>query len=113
MRLNGFQSGLVDWEGLTPWMDEGEQGYMLSRTAEAGDVRIRKVDCSPDFRSSHWCEHGHVILVLDGELDLEFQFESQQSQTHRLVAGMSFHIPEGERPHRVHSKEGAVLFILD
>ena len=45
----------------------------------------------------------------DGELDLEFQ----QGQTHRLTAGMSFHVPEGEKPHRVHSKEGAVLFILD
>lgn len=109
MHLQGFPGGPVDWDGLTPWMDEGEQGYMLSRTVEAGSLRIRKVDCSPDFLSSHWCEKGHIFLVLDGELDLEFQ----QAQTHRLVAGMSFHVPEGDKPHRVRTKEGAVLFILD
>lgn len=109
MRLEAFPTEAVDWDNLTPLMHEGEQGYALSRTMAAGEVRVRKVDYSPGYRGSDWCDKGHIILVLEGEI----QLERQGSDTETLHAGMSFHVPDGVEPHRAYSKAGAVLFIVD
>jgi hypothetical protein len=38
------------------------------RTKEAGNVRVRMVEYSPGYVADHWCERGHVVLVLEGEL---------------------------------------------
>jgi quercetin dioxygenase-like cupin family protein len=109
MRLEAFPSEAVDWDNLTPLMHQGEKGYALSRTMEAGEARVRKIDYSPGYLADHWCEKGHIILVLEGEIDLQLK----DGPTETLRAGMSYHIADNAEPHKAHSSPGAVLFIVD
>jgi len=109
MKIEGFPFEMIDWDNLTPMMHQGEKGYALSRTTEIGDIRVRKADYSPGFLADQWCEKGHIVLVLDGDMTLELK----GLPACRLVAGMSFLIADGAEPHRASSEDGAVLFIVD
>lgn len=38
---------------------------------EMGNIRVRIVEYSPGYTADHWCNKGHVLLVLEGELYTE------------------------------------------
>jgi len=46
-------------------------GSATWRTREVGGIRVRMVEYSPGYRADHWCRKGHVLLVLEGELETE------------------------------------------
>ena len=61
-----------------PWRDEpveehpGETGTSFWRTRTLGDVRLRMVEYSPGYLADHWCDRGHVLFVVDGELTTSY-----------------------------------------
>jgi len=67
------------------------------------------VDYSPGYVADHWCERGHVILVLQGELITELRDGRQFT----LGPGMSYQVGDGDGAHRSRSPQGARLFIVD
>jgi hypothetical protein len=75
-----------------------------------GDIRIRRVEYSPGYRADHWCDRGHILFVLDGELDTELK----DGRTFKLTAGMSYRVSDfGDPAHRSSTAVGASLFIVD
>ncbi|MFN7133844.1 MAG: TRAP transporter large permease subunit, partial [Myxococcales bacterium] len=40
----------------------------LWRTLNIGDLRVRMVEYSPGYLADHWCDRGHVLFVVAGEL---------------------------------------------
>jgi hypothetical protein len=38
------------------------------KAVQAGELCLRMVEFTPDYRNDHWCSKGHVILVLSGSL---------------------------------------------
>ena len=54
-----------DWSNVDQTVHPGEQGQAFWRTQTYGDVRVRQVRYSPDYRADHWCERGHVLYVLE------------------------------------------------
>jgi len=88
----------------------GAQGTSYWRTFEAGKVRVRLVEYTAGFISDHYCGRGHVVLVLEGGLKILMK----DGISRRLISGMSFQAPDDEKnPHKVSSKEGAKVFIVD
>ena len=61
----------TDWAGVPATHHPGETGAATWRTLDVGDVRVRMVEYSPGYRADHWCERGHILLVLEGELVTE------------------------------------------
>jgi quercetin dioxygenase-like cupin family protein len=57
----------------------------------------------------HWCERGHVLYVLEGELLTELK----DGRKFILRAGMSYQVSSGMEPHRSSTETGAKLFIVD
>lgn len=60
----------TDWPAVEAAAHPGEKGVAYWRTQQFGDIRVRMVDYSPGYLADHWCEKGHVLLCLEGELTL-------------------------------------------
>jgi hypothetical protein len=75
----------------------GETGEAIWRTFTIGDLRVRQVEYSPGYLADHWCDLGHVLYVLEGELDTELR----DGRTFKLLPGMSYQVSnDGDAPHR-------------
>ena len=60
--------------------------------------------------ADHWCEKGHILLVLEGELETELA----DGRRSILKPGQSYQVADGAEPHRSRTgAKGARLFIVD
>jgi quercetin dioxygenase-like cupin family protein len=100
---------VTNWPEITATEHSGDSGVALWRTRDFGDIRVRMVEYSPGYKADHWCAKGHVLLCLDGSLNIEIQ----NGETLELQAGQSYHVGDGDPPHRSHTAQGAKLFIVD
>ena len=64
---------------------------------------------SPGYLADHWCQKGHVLLVLEGELHTELA----DGRTVVLKAGQSYQVADNTLGHRSSTASGAKLFIVD
>lgn len=99
----------TDWEQVPKIEHRGERGTATWRTIIYNDLRIRVVDYSAGYLADHWCERGHVIFCLEGEMKTELK----DGSTFELKAGMSYQVSDGMSSHRTFSEGGAKLFIVD
>jgi hypothetical protein len=100
----------TDWATIPPVTYPGETGHALWRTIEIGDIRVRMVEYSPGYLADHWCDRGHILLVLEGQLDTELR----DGRTVTLTPGMSYQVSDfGDAAHRSRTTTGARLFIVD
>ncbi len=99
----------VDWSELDRTEHPGEKGTAIWRTRQLGDLRVRMVEYSKGYLADHWCSKGHIILLLEGDLVTELK----DGRTFRMKPGMSYHVSDGEPPHRSRTESGAKLFIVD
>jgi len=75
-----------------------------------GELRVRMVEYTPEYLADHWCDRGHVLYVLEGELETELR----DGRRFRLLPGMSYQVSDfGDAAHRSSTKPGAKLFIVD
>jgi quercetin dioxygenase-like cupin family protein len=109
MKLTDIPFQSIDWSGIAPTTHAGDPGVATWRTVEVGNVRVRKVEYSPGYVANHWCERGHVLLVLDGELVTELS----DGRHTTLRAGDTYVVADGDGAHRSSSPAGARLFIVD
>jgi hypothetical protein len=87
---------LTEWSQVPTTVHPGETGQALWRTLNIGNVRIRMVEYTPGYLADHWCDRGHILYVLEGELDTT------------LRDGRF-----GDAAHRSSTRTGAKLFIVD
>jgi hypothetical protein len=100
---------VTDWSQVPATQHPGETGSATWKTLQFGSVRIRMVEYTPGYLADHWCTRGHVILVLEGQLETELQ-DGRKSV---LTAGMSYQVSTGGEAHRSATRTGAKLFIVD
>jgi hypothetical protein len=67
------------------------------------------VEYSPGYVADHWCEKGHIILCVGGELNTELK----DGRSFTLTPGMSYQVADGRDAHRSRTVKGARLFIVD
>lgn len=109
MEMKNIPFGLTAWDEIPETVHPGEAGVARWRTREFGGIRVRFVEYSAGYRADHWCEKGHILLVLDGVLETELG----DGRTVTLRAGTSYQVADGAEPHRSSTKAGARLFIVD
>ncbi|MDO8835423.1 MAG: DHCW motif cupin fold protein [Vicinamibacterales bacterium] len=109
MQIEQVPFGTTDWANVSKTEHAGETGTASWRTVEIGNIRVRMVDYSPGYLADHWCSRGHVLLVLEGEL----QTELKDGRTVTLKPGQSYHVADNDIPHRSRTATGATLFIVD
>ena len=99
----------TDWASVPATEHPGATGVATWRTLEVGNLRVRMVEYSPGYLADHWCQRGHVLLVLDGELVTELADGGRVV----LTAGTSYQVADGASSHRSSTAGGARLFIVD
>jgi hypothetical protein len=109
MHIPNIPFQTTDWAAIEPIEYAGEAGIAHWRTRQFGDIRVRIVDYSPGYRANHWCEKGHVLLCLEGELHTSLA----DGRLEILRPGMSYQVGDGVQSHRSYSPNGAKLFIVD
>jgi len=100
---------IADWSAIKPTAHPGETGTAYWRTLEVGNIRVRMVEYSPGYLADHWCDRGHVLLVLEGELTTELK----NGESYVLKPGSSYQVADKTAPHRSRTEQGAKLFIVD
>ncbi|MDB5366480.1 MAG: hypothetical protein JWM77_2407 [Rhodospirillales bacterium] len=110
MKLPAQNFTTLDWARIPVTEHAGESGVARWRTHQAGDLRVRMVEYTPGYLADHWCDRGHVLLVLEGELETELR----DGRRFTLTAGMSYQVSDfGDPAHRSSTMTGAKLFIVD
>ena len=110
MKLTGLPTGVTDWSTLDASSQAGATGTAVIRGRPAGDAQLRLVDYSAGYTADHWCHKGHVVLVIAGALTIAHE----DGRRYELARGMAYHVSDNEgSPHRVTSRDGASVFILD
>ena len=109
MELHDIPFGITDWSVVEATEHAGETGMAHWRTRQCGSVRVRMVEYSPGYLADHWCEKGHILLCLAGELETELT----DGRRFVLTPGMSYQVADHAEAHRSRSASGATLFIVD
>jgi hypothetical protein len=109
MNMPPVPMSVTDWIQVAPSRHPGDTGFALWRTQNFGDIRVRMVEYSPGYVADHWCAKGHVILCLTGAIDIELRDGKRLA----LKQGESYHVGDGDPPHRTSTTDGATLFIVD
>ena len=110
MKIPKLPFTVTDWSTVAATEHPGVTGKAIWRTFEAGDLRVRMVEYTPGYLADHWCDRGHVLFVLDGELHTELK----DGRTVTLKPGMSYQVSDfGDAAHRSSTSTGARLFIVD
>lgn len=113
MKMSDIAFGTTDWSSVEPTTHAGDVGTAIWRTRHFGapgnEIRVRMVEYTPGYESDHWCQKGHILLCLEGELDTRLA----DGRHFKLLPGMSYQVADGAEPHRSSSAIGARLFIVD
>jgi hypothetical protein len=110
MKLPALPFTVTDWSRIEAVRHAGETGEALWRTVEMGDIRIRHVEYTAGYLADHWCDRGHILHVLEGEIISELK----DGRRFTLSAGMSYQVSDfGDSAHRSAAPGGAKLFIVD
>jgi len=109
MKMSAIPFGTTDWSNVPATEHKGVTGIATWRTCQFGDIRVRMVEYSPGYFADHWCQKGHILFCLDGQLDTELE----DGRVFTLTPGTSYQVADGAEPHRSSTKTGAKLFIVD
>lgn len=109
MHIKNIPFGTTEWSKIETTKHLGEQGFAVWRTQQFDQIRVRMVEYSENYLADHWCEKGHILLCLSGELVTELK----DGRVFTLTAGMSYQVADQAEAHRSSTKQGATLFIVD
>jgi hypothetical protein len=109
MQIKDLPFTVIDWARLPQTEHPGTSGMARWRTCQFGPIRVRMVEYSRGYVADHWCNKGHILLCLEGELITELESGAR----HVLAAGMSYQVADDAAAHRSSAPQGARLFIVD
>lgn len=109
MKMSDIPFGITEWGEVEITEHRGETGMAYWRTRHFGGIRVRMVEYSPGYRADHWCEKGHILLCLEGQMETELA----DGRKFVLTPGVSYQVADGAEPHRSYTESGVKLFIVD
>lgn len=99
----------IDWSRLPTTTVNGTSGTATMRAVQHEGLRIRMVEYSADYLADHWCQLGHLVFVLEGELINEHE----DGSVNVLTAGMSYHVSDGLSSHRSRTNGPVKMIVVD
>ena len=110
MKIPPLPFTTTNWDEIEATEHPGEVGVALWRTLTIGDLRVRMVEYTPGYLADHWCDRGHVLLVLEGQLETELR----DGRRFTLSPGQSYQVSDfGDAAHRSSTSTGVKIFIVD
>ena len=109
MKIENIPFTVTDWSNVTATEIPGETGTGYWKTLDFGDVQVHMVEYSSNYLADHWCDKGHFLLCVEGELNTELK----DGRKFTLTAGMTYQVADNTVAHRSSTKQGAKIFIVD
>lgn len=100
---------VIDWGGIENIEHPGETGSAFWKTVQLLGLRIRIVTYSRGYLADHWCQKGHIVHCLDGELVTEHQ----NGERYVLKTGMTYVVSDNLSSHRSLAEGEVKLLIID
>lgn len=100
---------ITDWDKIPATEHKGETGTAYWKTLQFDGLRIRLVEYSKNYKADHWCEKGHIIYCVDGEMSTVLA----DGNVFKLSKGMSYQVSDELSSHLTSSVDGVKLFIVD
>ena len=100
---------LTEWNSIAPEKHNGVQGSASWKVLNFGNIRVRMVEYSPGYIADHWCDKGHIIYCIKGEMTTELN----DGRSFILKQGMSYQVGDNSDSHRSKTETGVTLFIVD
>jgi len=99
----------IDWKKIPKTEHKGETGIAYWQTIQFQGLRIRIVEYSKGYLADHWCEKGHIVHCLEGDV----VNERKGGEKSILTKGMSYVVSDGLSSHRSVTENGVKLMIID
>ncbi len=99
----------IDWNSVPLTEHKGEKGMARWQTLQFGGLRVRLVEYSRDYEADHWCQLGHIVHCLEGELVSEME----NGEKYILSKGMTYVVSDGLSSHRSTTVGGVKVLIID
>jgi quercetin dioxygenase-like cupin family protein len=109
MNIRNVPFEVTDWATIKSERHYGETGVAEWKVRQHGDIRVRIVEYSANYKADHWCTKGHILYCIEGEMTTNLK----DGRTIKLRKGMSYQVEDDNYPHSSFTKTGAVLFIVD
>lgn len=100
---------VIDWDTVEKTTHPGETGVSLWQTLQYPGLRIRMVEYSAGYLADHWCQKGHIVHCLEGELITE----QQSGEKYILKPGMTYIVSDDLSSHRSIATDKVKLLIID
>lgn len=109
MTIPDFPFQTFDWNHVPAEEHKGETGTATWQILHVGNIRIRKLIYSTNYKADHWCSKGHIIHCLEGEMDTELN----DGRIMKLSKGMTYIVGDDCEAHRTSTRNGCTLFVVD
>lgn len=105
----GIPFTTIDWTAVPKTEHKGETGVAYWQTLQYPGLRVRIVEYSAGYLADHWCQKGHIVHCLEGELTTE----QESGEAFVMRAGMTYIVSDELSSHRSVTKEKVKLLIID
>ena len=109
MSTSNIPFHITEWDKILGTIVQGTTGTATMRIQQHGDLRIRMVEYSANYLADHWCELGHLVFVLEGELINALK----DGTTNVLTPGMSYAVSDGLSSHRSRTVGPVKMLVID
>jgi hypothetical protein len=99
----------INWSLVPKEEHKGEQGTSLWQVMQYPGLRIRIVEYSEGYIADHWCQKGHIVHCLEGEVTTEME----NGEFFLLKKGMSYVVSDDLSSHRSVAKEKVKILVID
>lgn len=99
----------IDWSTVEVIEYSGTTGKAYWQTMQFGGLRVRLVKYSNNYLADHWCQKGHVVYCISGELNTEME----NGESYRLTSGMCYVVSDNLSSHRSVTEHGATILVVD
>ncbi|MGZ4044098.1 MAG: DHCW motif cupin fold protein [Bacteroidia bacterium] len=100
---------VTDWDNIPGEKHMGVTGYATWKIMQLGNIRVRMVEYSADYLADHWCDKGHIIYCIEGQMTTVVK----DGRKFILKKGMTYQVGDNAESHRTFSETGVKLFIVD
>ena len=109
MKIEHHPFEIIDWDNVPDEQHTGETGLATWKVLHVGDIRVRRVVYSPEYIADHWCNKGHIIHCIEGEMVTELE----DGRRMELKKGFSYIVGDESAAHKTSTTNGCILFIVD
>ena len=99
----------IDWAKIPRTEHRGESGIAYWQTTQLDGLRIRVVEYSDGYIADHWCQKGHIVHCLEGELVTQHENGARNI----LKQGMTYIVTDELSSHRSVTSAAVRLLIID